>query len=124
MICRTGVQDRLKIRLDALVELPFKNSGLLLRLGAFPTNDCCTLADEPQSMILARAANVPDKHDLITNYAAEYPWPNLLDHLAMPGWSKIKGRWDRCGVYLSTQSTGANHTARTPAATVTSPASA
>jgi hypothetical protein len=24
MICRTGVQDRLKIRLDALVELPFK----------------------------------------------------------------------------------------------------
>jgi hypothetical protein len=104
MICRTGVQDRLKIRLGALVELPFKNSGSFLRLGAFPTckglrNECCTLADEPQSMILARAANVPDKHDLITNYAAEYPWPNLLDHLAMPGWSKIKGRWDRCGVY-------------------------
>jgi hypothetical protein len=24
MICRMGVQDRLKIRLDALVELPFK----------------------------------------------------------------------------------------------------
>ena len=66
MICRTGVQDRLKIRLDALVELPFKNSGLLLRLGAFPTckglrNECCTLADEPQSTILARAANVPGK---------------------------------------------------------------
>lgn len=63
MICRTGVQDRLKIRLDALVELPFKNSGLLSRLGAFPTckglrDECCTLADEPQSTILARAANV------------------------------------------------------------------
>ena len=66
MICRTGVQDRLKIRLDALVELPFKNSGLLLRLGAFPTckclrNECCTLADEAQSTILARAANAPGK---------------------------------------------------------------
>jgi hypothetical protein len=52
MICRTGVQDRLKIRLDALGELPFKNSGSLLRLGAFPTckglrNGFCTLADEP-----------------------------------------------------------------------------
>jgi hypothetical protein len=36
MICRAGVQDHLKIRLAALVELPFKVSGLLLRLGAFP----------------------------------------------------------------------------------------
>jgi hypothetical protein len=27
MICRTAVQDHLKIRLAALVELPFKNSG-------------------------------------------------------------------------------------------------
>jgi hypothetical protein len=66
MICQTSVQDRLKIRLDALVELPFENSGLLLRLGAFPIckglrNECCTLADEPQSRILARAANVPGK---------------------------------------------------------------
>ena len=66
MICRTGVQDRLKIRLDALVELPFKNSGLLSRLGTFLIckglrNECCTLADEPQSTILARAANVPGK---------------------------------------------------------------
>ena len=66
MICRTGVQDRLKIRLNALVELPFNNSGSLLCLGAFPTckglrNECCTLADEPQSTILARAANVPGK---------------------------------------------------------------
>jgi len=34
MICRTAVQDRLKNHLAALVELPFENSGLLLRLGA------------------------------------------------------------------------------------------
>ena len=66
MICRTSVQDRLKIRLDALVELPFRNSGLLLRLGAFPTckglrNERFTLADEPQSTIFSRAANVPGK---------------------------------------------------------------
>jgi hypothetical protein len=98
MICRTGVQDRLKIRLDALVELPFKNSGLLLRLGAFPTckclrNECCALADEPQSTILARAANAPGKQrsasNLISNYGAEYPMPNVLDYLAMPGCLKI-----------------------------------
>ena len=60
MICRTGVQDRLKIRLDALVELTFKN---------FPVC-CCALVRSPLgracgmsaalSTILARAANVPD----------------------------------------------------------------
>ena len=37
--------------------------------------------------------------DLITDYGAEYPLPNLLDHLAMPGCTKIKSQWDRCGVY-------------------------
>jgi hypothetical protein len=37
MIFPTDVQDRLKTRLDVLVELPFKSSGLLLRLGACPT---------------------------------------------------------------------------------------
>jgi hypothetical protein len=44
MICRTEVQDRLQIRRDVLVELPFKNSGLLLRLGAFPTCKSSRLA--------------------------------------------------------------------------------
>jgi hypothetical protein len=27
------------------------------------------------------------------------PDAELADHLASPGCSKIKGRWDRCGVY-------------------------
>src|SRR5262245_8086678 len=36
------------------------------------------------------------KVELMTKYGAEYPLPNLLDHLAMPGCSKIKSQWDRC----------------------------
>jgi hypothetical protein len=44
MICQTSVQDRLKIRLDALVELPFENSGLLLRLGASPFARACGMS--------------------------------------------------------------------------------
>src|SRR6516225_11333140 len=30
---------------------------------------------------------------------AGIPLPNLLDHLAMPGSSRLKNQWDRCGVY-------------------------
>jgi hypothetical protein len=37
--------------------------------------------------------------ELMTKYGAEYPLPNLLDHLAMPRCSKIKSQWDRCGLY-------------------------
>jgi hypothetical protein len=62
------------------------------------------LADEPSPVIevacskcewkaaLSRAA-------LVALYGEEYPLPNLLDHLAMPGCSKINTHWDRCGVY-------------------------
>jgi hypothetical protein len=32
-------------------------------------------------------------------YGAECPLPTLLNPLAMPGCSKIKSQWDRCGVY-------------------------
>jgi hypothetical protein len=42
-----------------------------------------------------------DRADLIAIYGAEYPLPNLLDHLAMPGCPKIKNQWDRCGVYVN-----------------------
>ena len=28
-----------------------------------------------------------------------YPLPTLLNHMAMPGCSKINTHWDRCGVY-------------------------
>ena len=44
MICRTGVQDRLKIRLDALVELPFKNSGLFYALVRSPLARACGMS--------------------------------------------------------------------------------
>jgi hypothetical protein len=36
--------------------------------------------------------------EVATLYGAECPLPNLLDHLAMPGCTKIKSQWDRCGV--------------------------
>jgi hypothetical protein len=37
--------------------------------------------------------------ELLTMYGAECPLPTLLNHLAMPGCTKIKSQWDRCGVY-------------------------
>ena len=37
--------------------------------------------------------------ELMAIYGAECPLPTLLNHLAMPGCSKIKSQWDRCGVY-------------------------
>jgi hypothetical protein len=37
--------------------------------------------------------------ELLALYGAECPLPSLLNHLAMPGCSKINTHWDRCGVY-------------------------
>jgi hypothetical protein len=37
--------------------------------------------------------------EVVALYGEEYSLPNLLDHLAMPGCTKIKSQWDRCGVY-------------------------
>jgi hypothetical protein len=42
-------------------------------------------------------------------YGEECPLPTLLNHLAMPGCTKIKSQWDRCGVYY----VKSNRTART-----------
>ena len=108
MICRTGVQDRLKIRLDALVELPFKNSGLLLRLGAFPTCKCLRNWLMRHNLRFLRVQQMPlassvQPRNLISNYGAEYPMPNLLNHLAALGCLKIGSQWDRCGVYYVTR---------------------
>jgi hypothetical protein len=63
-----------------------------------------TLADEPRTTILIACAKCPweaefSRADLIAIYGAEYPLPNLLDHLAAPGCPKTKSQWDRCGVY-------------------------
>src|SRR5207248_3845661 len=62
-----------------------------------------TLADEPRPTIRIACSKCPwkaefSRADLISNYGAEYPMPNLLDHLAMPGCSKIRSHWNRCGL--------------------------
>jgi hypothetical protein len=36
--------------------------------------------------------------ELLALYGPDYPLPTLLDHLAMPGCSRLKSQWDRCGV--------------------------
>jgi hypothetical protein len=62
------------------------------------------LADEKRETILVacskcewRAAFLRD--DLIASHGADYPMPNLLNHLAAPSCSKIGSYWDRCGVH-------------------------
>jgi hypothetical protein len=44
MICRTGVQDRLKIRLDALVELSFKIPVCCYALVGSPLAKACGMS--------------------------------------------------------------------------------
>jgi hypothetical protein len=62
------------------------------------------LADEKRETILVtyskcdwRAAFSRD--DLIAAHGADYPMPNLLNHLAAPGCSRLDSHWDRCGVH-------------------------
>jgi hypothetical protein len=62
------------------------------------------LADEPRAVIEVACSKCDWKAsfshaDLIAVYGAEYPLPDLLDHLAMPGCSRIKSQWDRCSVH-------------------------
>src|SRR5262252_2996308 len=62
------------------------------------------LADEKRETILVacskcdwRAAFLRD--DLIASHGADYPMPNLLNHLAAPSCSRLASHWDRCGVH-------------------------
>src|SRR5262245_42685385 len=62
------------------------------------------LADEKHETILVacskcdwRAAFLRD--DLIVSHGADYPMPNLLNHLAAPGCIRLGSHWDRCGVH-------------------------
>ena len=62
------------------------------------------LADEKREIILVacskcdwRAAFARD--ELISAHGADYAMPNLLNHLAAPGCSKLGYQWDRCGVH-------------------------
>jgi len=61
------------------------------------------LADEKREIILVacskcdwRAAFARD--ELIAAHGADYAMPNLLNHLAAPGCSRLGSQWDRCGV--------------------------
>ena len=62
------------------------------------------LADEKREIILVacskcdwRAAFARD--ELIAAHGADYAMPNLLNHLAAPGCSRLGSHWDRCGVH-------------------------
>jgi hypothetical protein len=62
------------------------------------------LADEKREIILVacskcdwRAAFARD--ELIAAHGADYPMPNLLNHLAAPGCSRLSSQWDRRGVH-------------------------
>jgi hypothetical protein len=63
------------------------------------------LADEKREIILVacskcdwRAAFARD--ELIAAHGADYAMPNLLNHLAAPGCSRLGSQWDRCGVHV------------------------
>ena len=62
------------------------------------------LADEPSPVIEVACSKCEwkaalSRAELLTMHGAECPLPTLLNHLAMPGCSKINTHWDRCGVY-------------------------
>ena len=62
------------------------------------------LADEKREIILVacskcdwRAAFARD--ELVAAHGADYPMPNLLNHLAAPSCNRLGSQWDRCGVH-------------------------
>jgi hypothetical protein len=62
------------------------------------------LADEASPLIEVSCSKCGwkgafSRAELLAMYGAECPLPTLLNHLAMPGCSKINTHWDRCGVY-------------------------
>jgi hypothetical protein len=62
------------------------------------------LADQPSPVIEVACSKCEwkaafSRAELLAMYGAECPLPTLLNHLAMPGCSKINTHWDRCGVY-------------------------
>jgi hypothetical protein len=62
------------------------------------------LADESSPVIEVACSKCEwkatfSRAELLSMYGAECPLPTLLNHLAMPGCSKVNTHWDRCGVY-------------------------
>jgi hypothetical protein len=62
------------------------------------------LADEKRDTILVACSKCEwraafSRDDLIASHGADYPMPNLLNHLAAPGCNRLGSHWDRCGVH-------------------------
>ena len=62
------------------------------------------LADEKRETILVACSKCEwraafSRDDLIATHGADHPMPDLLDHLAAPGCSRLGSNWDRCGVH-------------------------
>jgi hypothetical protein len=62
------------------------------------------LADEKHDTILVACSKCDwqaafSRDDLIASHGADYAMPNLLNHLAAPGCSRLGSHWDRCGVH-------------------------
>ncbi len=49
------------------------------------------------------------RDDLIASHGADYAMPNLLNHLAAPGCSRLGSQWDRCGVHYVEPIEGARY---------------
>ena len=61
------------------------------------------LADEKRETILVACSKCDwraafSRDDLIAAHGADYPMPNLLNHLAAPNCPRLGSQWDRCGV--------------------------
>jgi hypothetical protein len=50
--------------------------------------------------------------ELIAAHGADYPLPDLLQHLAAPGCSRLGSYWDRCGVHYVNPIEGSQPTER------------
>ena len=62
------------------------------------------LADEKRETILVACSKCDwraafSRKNLIASHGADYPMPNLLNHLAAPSCSRLGSNWDRCGVH-------------------------
>jgi hypothetical protein len=61
-------------------------------------------ADEKREIILVACSKCDwrgafARDELIAAHGTDYPMPNLLNHLAAPGCSRLGSQWDRCGVH-------------------------
>ena len=62
------------------------------------------LADEQRETILVACSKCDwraafSRDELIASHGADYAMPNLLNHLAAPGCSRLGSNWDRCGAH-------------------------